>query len=307
MPVNRSGVALNRRWLFTVVAALVPLPVMAQAWIGEFAARLASEQNAAEELACLNGAELDKDKAAEARVSAQANFVSYWTVVTNSKTANVVDIFYPGKDSRWIDGDKSIRSSGLNAVVDPFAAAGLHLEVIPVSFVRAGDGKSAAGQWIVRDDKGKRQGTYQAVFGRTSGAWKMKQLNLFRPNIYVEQLAQFCHTVGDVLPYQLATAQSRRKDAEVRAAKATDLARQAVVEAHNAQMAAEAERGSNGVSKRAAVQRAIEKSRKAALNADLRRLELFDAIKQEQDVKAVAAELESVRIAGRAAVAAGNQ
>ena len=265
---------------FTVLSALIiglaSAPAHAQAWIGQVVGDMMAQQRAIElEQACRTGTPMPPDEIDETRASTRASINGYWNAVRQG-TANVVPYYQPDGKAKWIAGGKTVGLAGLTRVTDPFVGNGAALDATPIAYFRAGDGRSVGGQWVVRNADSSLIGTYDALFRRTEGVWRLSELSLIPAGSYVEPLVQYCHTVGDVLPYRVSWTTRQRALLEARAAK---------LEAKAAKAREAAAKGSRSdeeavlIQKRAvdAAERARRAREAARLAAEANELALADA------------------------------
>ena len=280
-------------------------PAHAQAWIGLMVGDMMARQAAAvKEQACMTGTAMEGEKIEDARAPADAVMRAYWQSVKGGQATTVSAHFHLDKRTRWASGDTVRDMAGTASVVDDFAAAGLTPDAAPLGFFRAGDGQSAAGQWVVRDAGGKRRGTYKAMFDRKAGVWKLQTLDLIGENIWVDPLVQYCHKPGDVLPYRLSNSSWMRDYTEKRAIKGEAKAAALEAEAAKLQSAAASAKPGARATKEAAAKFATEKASQARASATLRNSAALQAAESERAAKADAKAVEEARIAGQAALAA---
>jgi hypothetical protein len=137
------------------------------------------------------------------------------------------------------------------------------------------------------------------LFTRKAGVWKLSTLELVGADTYADPLVQYCHRVGDVMPYRLRSTKFSREYAEKRLAKATAKAELASAEATKAQAAATA---SGKAGKVEAARLAAEKATKAQATAAQRKTEFEHASRLEATAIADAKAMEDARTAGVAAL-----
>ena len=183
----------------------------AQAWIGQVVGNMiAQEQAAQQEAACMGGADMPDTEIAETRPSAFAAMNGYWGAVRGGTPADVAAFYQGDRKVSWSAAGATVSGAGLHRVTDPLAQPSAILDAQPLAYLRAGDGTSVHGQWAVRHADGRLIGTLDAAFRRATGQWKLSDLTIYSAREYVEPLVQYCHKVGDVLPYRIAsTARSR--------------------------------------------------------------------------------------------------
>jgi hypothetical protein len=294
-------------WLICSASAAATGPACAQAWIGELAARHYIEQQVAQESACMAGMRPDGKRSAEALTPAKAIMIDYWTRVSGGKPSNVSSLFLPNSDAHWVNGARRLSGSGFASLIDPFAAAGWRFDDSPLSLIHAGDGKSSIGQWLVRDERGKRRGTYSAVFGRKASQWRLRSVELIAADVYVDPLVQYCHALNDVLPARLEYVKTMREAAEKRAVKADARAVAAARSADVVTAAAAVATGSYKDRKLTAAKLAREQADTLKATAAAIQIELTERKAAELAVLAEVKAAEEARIAGRAALSAGTR
>jgi hypothetical protein len=281
--LRAAGMVAVLAWAGHVPAA------SAQAWIGQVVGNMMAQQAAAQqEAACMSGTPMPPEEVTEARAPGLALMPAYYASAGGD--GRISGHFNLDKKTRWIDGETGVGMAVLDQQRDPFARGGLSLDPVPLEFVRAGDGASALGQWVVRDAAGAVRGTYTARFTRRTGVWRLSTLQLTPARTYVDPVVQYCHAPGDVLPYRLATTRFVREQAERRAVKAAGKAAKAE--------AALAKAGGNAA--------AMERAQAARTTLERRQTE-FDAAKTEEaKALADAAEAEARKAGAIAALAGGS-
>lgn len=261
----------------------------AQAWIGQVVGNIMAQQAAAQqEAACMIGTAMPPEEVAEAHAPGLAVMRAYFS--SAGTDGRISAHFNLDKRTRWIDAEPGVGMAELDRQRDPFARGGLSLDPEPLGFVRAGDGASALGQWVVRDAAGQLGGTYTGRFTRSGGVWRLSTLRLTPARQYVDPVEQYCHKPGDVLPYRLETARWQREYAERRFAKAKDKAAKAE--------AAGSKAGANAT--------ALAKAREAAIRLEERLAEVTTARAVEAKAIADAAEAEARKASAIAALAEGR-
>lgn len=270
-------------------SAIMPAPAAGQAWIGQIVGDMMAQQAAYEaERQCMIGTPMVAEEVTEARKPALAAMTRYWTAVQPGGSGDASAAFHLDKKTRWTHGTTALAMAGMTKVSDNLALAGGVLPSEPEAFFRAGDGQSARAQWVVRTAGGKRVGTYDALFTRKAGDWRLSELTLTDAAIWVDPLVQYCHKVGDVLPYRvnsaagsLAHAQKQLTKAEAKLAKAEAAA-----------------------AKPKATPELIAKAAKARETLAEREARLQQMMAEDAAVKADVAAADTARAAGRAALAA---
>jgi hypothetical protein len=186
--------------------ATIATPAFSQAWIGLMVGNMmAQQQQAAMEQACMTGTAMIESEVAEARPTTLASMRGYWDAVRSGGPAVVQPYFHVHKKSAFIGGPTKIIITPTTKISDPFAVSGAILAAEPMRYFRSGDGVSVRFQWEVRDATAKLVGTYDAELRRGGATWRLFELRLIPAQDYVEPLAQYCHKVGDVMPYRLTS------------------------------------------------------------------------------------------------------
>jgi hypothetical protein len=211
---------MRKRFLarhFTLAVALPMLaivasePANAQAWIGEMVGNMiAQEQAIQREAACMGGTAMPDSEIAETRASAFAAMDGYWNAVRSGAPADVIPFYRDARKASWRAGGTALDGAALHKLTDPLAQTGAVFDATPLAYLRSGDGSSVHGQWAVRRADGGLIGTLDAAFSRSAGQWKLGDLTVYSATEYVEPLVQYCHKVGDVLPYRVASTTQAR-------------------------------------------------------------------------------------------------
>lgn len=286
-------------------AALLTQPgnAKAQAWIGQVVGDMMARQAAyAAELRCMAGEPMPPNEVAEARDPAPVVMRGYWTAVSAGQSP--VAAFHLGSKTRWTSGTTSVTQAGLARVSDPFARAAMSLADVPIGFVRAGDGQSALGQWLLEDRPGHRGGTYQALLRRQGGVWKLSTLELIDARSWVDPVMQYCHSPGDIIPArvaQTAAAVNRAEQREVKAAKKADETRRKAQQA-----AAALERAPGNATKLEVSRLATAEAQRRAAEWISRQQDVATARQAQAKALADAAALERRRAEGKAALLSAN-
>lgn len=202
--------------------------------IGQAAARISAEHQAAEEAACMSGTAPPQLQLVEATGKARDLISAYWKKAGAGAPADVRPLFHSGVKPDWTVGDAAFLfsvggtakadSAALKTLEDRFAKIGMRLDETRLNFTRSGDGKSAVGQWLVLNSADRPGGIIEVNFARRKKAWKMMKIAWSGDSIAFRHLRQFCHAPGDVMPYRLSTLQSARVAAEERLLKARKVA-----------------------------------------------------------------------------------
>jgi hypothetical protein len=278
-----------------LAGGLSPTPALAQGAImaslpdvlGQVVAQGAAQSAYA---ACMSGTPVSAKEIAEARDPAPRVMQAYFSAAQGRGLKSAA--FKLNKRTKWTAGKTVALASTLDAQADPLAAAGNTLEAAPLRFYRAGDLRTALGQWEVRDTSGGVAGVYTALFEREKGAWKLRELTVSQADDVVAPAAQYCDTPGDVtengvkssaLQVEWATTQLAKRQASL--AKAQDKARAA------AEKAAGAPRGSPQAMTAAALQADADAQAKRVADAQ----EALAKAHEAQDKAAAdAAQIESL-------------
>lgn len=289
--VRRLSIALAGFGLVSAGSA------QAQAWIGQIVGDMIAQQQAAlQEQACMTGTAMPDKEVAEAQQPSAAAMAGYFEAVQSK--ANFAGFYHLDKRSGWSSGATSAGMAQIGTQADPFAGAGGSLATTPLGFVRAGDGSSAQGQWAVRDGSGALRGTYDAVFTRKTGIWRLSTLTLVPADSYVDPVVQYCHKPGDVLPYRLANTRMTREIMAKRVAKAEVKAQKASA----ALAAAQVRSGKGSAGATPAAQLAEAKAAQATEALTARRKELADAQAAEAQALADAKAADDAKAAAIAAL-----
>lgn len=203
-----------------------PAPAHAQAWIGLVVGNMMAQGAAQQqEYQCMTGTALPDKEVVEARVPSLAAMQGYLGDAAAGR--NFAARFNLDRNARWSGAGAEASNLAIGTQRDPFAAPGLTADAEPLGFVRAGDGRTALGQWAVHGAAGQPAGTYTAVFTRASSVWRLSKLTLTPASVYADPVVQFCHKPGDVLPYRLTNTRWMREFAEKRLARTEEKARRA--------------------------------------------------------------------------------
>ena len=152
------------------------------------------------EHACRMGAPLaDEERIAASRLVHTA-MERYFAAVASGPEhpADVSSAFVPSREAHLVIGSLVVRGKQLRSVKDPFARVG---SAIHVALIVAGDGKSAQGQWILKDFAGEPRAVYLAEFQRAAD-WRLRSLRILAGNEMVTPPVQYCHRPGDVQLYR---------------------------------------------------------------------------------------------------------
>ncbi len=207
-------------------------PAISQIWIGQIAGDMVGQGQAnAAEHACMTGTPLKEKKVEKERLPVAQRMISYHRSAQNG-SAFLSNHFYPSKKSSWSYKDTQYGNKNFNSIADPYASEAMILDKEAIAYVRSGDGKRAQGQWIVRNANGDKIGTYNALMRRSKGEWKIQELQLVDADTYIDKVEQFCHEIGDVMPYRLESSKNHREWTERLIAKT-----EAKIEKHKIKMA----------------------------------------------------------------------
>ncbi len=298
--MQRLGIAV----LVAASAALLhPSQARSQAWIGlmvgEMMARDAAYQ---QEMACMGGAAMPDSEVREASDQAPALLGGYWTAV--SAGTSPIASFKLDRKTRWSYAGQSADQAQLATIRDPFASGETTFSEIPIGFVRAGDGSSALGQWVVRDGQDHVIGTYQALLRRRGGTWLISTLELTGRFEWIDPVVQYCHLPGDVLPHRVKHAAAILQGATEQEARAVRRYDEAAAQDMAAQQAAAA---SPTIARRAeTARRARQRAEQREADLVARRRELMVARTQNAQALADQAVYEAQRAAGIATLQAAR-
>lgn len=214
----------NRRLVLRATCAIglaCPVPVQAQAWIGEMVGNMMAASAArAREHACMMGEAPPAKEIDEVRAPAEQAIAEYWRAAAGGGPRDITPVFKSDNDAAWIDGATRLNRKQMTAVTDRFAGtSGASLDTKPQWFIRTSDLADVRGVWLVRDRSGMPIGAYSAAFRRNLGTWHLRSVILLPGDPAPVAPAQYCHKEGDVAPYQVAFAESERQRAERRAEK----------------------------------------------------------------------------------------
>ena len=289
----------------SLATALLAQPgsASAQAWIGQIVGDMMAREAAyAAELRCMAGEAMPPNEVAEARDPAPAVMRGYWTAVSVGQSPAAA--FQINRKTTWTSGSTVLNQTGLGKAVDPFARGGMRFTEAPIGFVRAGDGQSALGQWLVEDRPGHRGGIYQALLRRQGGVWKLSTLELVDARSWVDPVAQYCHIPGDIIPARVAQAQAAVERAERREVKAAKKAGETRRKAEQA--AAARERSPGNATKAEASRLATTEAQRRAAEWATRQQEVATARDVQARAQADLAALEQQRAEGKAALLAAS-
>lgn len=207
-------------------------PAASQIWIGQIAGDMVGQGQAnAAEHACMTGTPLKEKKVEKERAPVAQRMASYFASAQRG-SAYLSNHFYPSKKSLWNYKETQLGNKNFNAISDPYSSKGMTLEKKAIGYVRSGDGRRAHGQWVVLNSNGDKVGTYDALMRRSKGEWKLQELKLVDADTYIEPVEQFCHKIGDVMPYRLESSKNQREWAERQVGKT-----EAKIEKHKVKMA----------------------------------------------------------------------
>ena len=158
---------------------------------------------------------------AESQAGAEAAMRDYLRLAAAAPRTDVSAAF-TGKASLryWV---RHGRDTFVTQIEDPFArdvAEGRAAVSGPLSFVRAGDGRTALGLWRVEGGSGEPLGHYRVGFRRESKAWRMTRMDLVEPPAEPDPVAYYCNFPGDSEAYAKAVAEREAKRERKRAERA---------------------------------------------------------------------------------------
>jgi hypothetical protein len=168
---------------------------------------------------CVSGETLPSDEeVAEARTGAEAAMKTYIALAGAARGADASAAFVPRSRLRgWERADSKSRM--VDRVDDPLAralAAG-EARVEPLRFFRAGQGRTAIGEWLVRTSEGAPLGSYWVWFHPEDSVWKITRLDfLVEPARPTQQTSRYCLMPGDVDPHPAALERREAKRAKGR-------------------------------------------------------------------------------------------
>jgi hypothetical protein len=219
MPSNSKRQIFGKAALVLSLATIAT-PAFPQAWIGLMVGDMIAQQHqAAMEHACMTGTPMIETEVAEARPTTFSSMRGYWDAVKSGGPAVVQPYFHVHKKSAFIGGPTKIAITPTTKLSDPFAVSGAILAAEPMRYFRSGDGVSVRFQWEVRDTATNLVGTYDAELRRGGATWRLFELRLIPAKDYVEPLVQYCHKVGDVMPYRLTSTERTMTYTSQRAVK----------------------------------------------------------------------------------------
>lgn len=296
------GTAARRLACGLAIAGLTA-PAPAQVWLGLIAGQMAANEAAREkEIACRRGVPMSDKEVAEAHTPAATTMKAYWSDAQAGRS--FAGDFNIDKHAQWSVGGTVAKAAQVGGQADPFVKAGLALDPGELGFVRAGDGASALGQWVVRDAAGARRGTYTAAFTRKLGEWRLSTLALTGAREYAEPVVQYCHTPQDVLGYRIedTTADVARLERAVpKAERQVAKQEQALAKARGT-----AARRSASDIDRAAVGQEAERLNHLRTGLEAMRTQLADARKQQAEAIADAKAKEEAKAAALRELAANG-
>lgn len=189
------------------------------------------QQQWAAEQACMTGTAMPEAEVIEALPTTTASMRGYWDAVKAGGASAVSAHFHASKKSAWTSGGIKTAITSGTKITDPFALPGAILAEAPARLFRSGDGSSVRSQWLVHGSDGVLIGSYDTELRRSGSVWRLYDMTLVPANHYLEPLVQYCHKVGDVMPYRLSTTEASLNYAAKHAAKMTAKAQKAEGEA----------------------------------------------------------------------------
>lgn len=177
-------------------------PANAQSWAYNTMNNMRNQQNV-EEL-CLAGGysvQTTQSQLARMREGAQQSMSSY-VELTRPGVSTDVSSLYVRRGSSWTRVSDGASLNDVTAIVDPLAPNTASLNE-PTQFIRAADGQTTAGLWVVTDSAGATLGYYRGVFRRAGGDWRLVSLEVGE-GADIAQLTPYCHRPGDVDEYVAA-------------------------------------------------------------------------------------------------------
>lgn len=213
---------------FSALAASAPASAQYSTVNAAIGATVGNMVAAAKERECMIGTPMPPSEIEEARSGAEAAMRSYLRVAGGGSPADVGALF--GRKAKAGSWSADGAAQPLKGVDDGFArrvAAG-EARIEPVALVRAGDGGSAAGVWLLRAaGGGDPLGRYEAAFRRQAGVWMLSRLSLVSGAQAPAAPAQYCHRPGDVEVYRQSVLAAEEERARRKAARAARRAKRA--------------------------------------------------------------------------------
>jgi hypothetical protein len=167
--------------------------------IGQTIANSGARNNA--ERACLSGNfGTSERQLTRIRASAQQTMSAYATLARSAEAFDASSVFHRREQS-WGRASDGAKFDSVEAITDPVMREVSAPLGEPAQFVRAGDGRSAAGLWIIRGDEGQIIGSYLGVFRRGGGRCMLARLEIDERDQEPAPLNPYCHSLGDVDQY----------------------------------------------------------------------------------------------------------
>jgi hypothetical protein len=282
----------------------VATPAYPQAWIGQVVGNMIAQQQAwAAEQACMTGTAMPDVEVTEARPSTLTSMRGYWDAVKAGGPSSVTSQFHVSKKSAWINGATKVAIVAGAKVTDPFALPGAQLAAEPLRYFRSGDGASVRTQWEVRGGSGELIGTYDVELRRGGSTWRPFEMKLVPANQYVEPLVQYCHAVGDVMPFRLRSTEGAMTYTAKRAVKMAAKADKAEAEANKALAKTMNASGAASPADKLKAGETVSKAKAARAKADEAKLAAENAAAAHALAKADSKALEDARAVAMAKLA----
>ncbi|MEO1044007.1 MAG: hypothetical protein AAFX04_01050 [Pseudomonadota bacterium] len=199
-----------------MVSLLAAVPAQAQypVYIDAIAAVLANSGPNT----CITGTAPPEKEIDEARLPAPQVMQRYFDAALNGGRKSAA--FRDSRKTEWIAAGVTVLSADIDGASDPIAITGHRLEPQPLRFFRAGDYRTALGQWAVVNDAGDIVGVYDGLFQRQQGKWKLQKLTVYGADDVVAPAMQYCAEPGDVTAHRLSVSQQQLEAQKKRVAKA---------------------------------------------------------------------------------------
>jgi hypothetical protein len=180
------------------LSAVTIAPAYGQAWLGQVIA----ESAAAQEQLCMRGETRppSERRLTTIRETLAGAMTRYLTLAAASESSDVSSL-YTRRGRTWVRTYATGADwDDVESVNDQLArTAGATLDRASTVLL-AGDGSTAAGQWILRDTQSQTIGYYRGVFRRERGDWRLLRLEVYGADTRPTSLVAYCHDVGDVSP-----------------------------------------------------------------------------------------------------------
>lgn len=201
----RTKLIASLGFLFLLGSAV---PAQAQGWaatvIPDVIGQTIGSMVAAErEAQCMRGeTPIGDETLAPIRTSAQATMQRYLALAGAAAVSDATPAFSRRRNRReWLLGEVVGDPAEVNDTIARSLIAANAAMPDPERFFRAGDGQTAAGQWLIRDaaDPTRMLGAYQGTFRRERRNWVLTRLEVWSGQAKLSPLSPYCHRVGDVV------------------------------------------------------------------------------------------------------------